>query len=163
MSGQKDLKSTDELIEAILRNRREMTLPDNVDFNFDRVIDAERDYWHIRKLAHVFVKEVIINEAHFNDGLWEGFRLERSLKNLEEQISHVQTCPKCKQVMYYAVMAIDYINIIPKVVTREDGEKAIRYLAEKNNMTEAEFREWMDKTSAKIIKEMNETDKTKID
>jgi len=71
VADQKDCKSTDELIETILRNKREMSPPDGVDFNFDRVIDAERDYWQIRKLACVFVKEVIINEAHFNDGLWK--------------------------------------------------------------------------------------------
>lgn len=159
---QKNPKSTDDLVEAILRNKREMSPPDGVDVNFDRVLDAERDYWSIRGLAYAFVS-VIINNAHINDGLWKRFKLERSLKDLEEQINHVQDCPKCKQVMNQAVMAINYINIIPRIVTREDGEKALKYLAEKNNMSEAEFREWINKASDQIIKEMNDTDKSKTD
>ena len=162
MTGQNGLKSTDELVEAILRNKREMSPPNGVTFNLDMVIDAERDYWHIRELAYGFIR-VIINKAHVRDGLWKRFKLERILKDLEEQINHAQSCSMCKQVMIQAFMAIDYISMIPRIVTREDGEKAIKYLAEKNNMTEAEFREWMDKTSDRIIKEMNEDDKTKTD
>lgn len=161
MSEQKSRKSIEELIETILRNKIEMTLPDGVvwDSMIDRIIDAERDYWQVRKLAHEFVN-VIIEKAHINDGFWKRLKLVRSLKDLEEQINHVQACPECTQVMNQAVMAINYINIIPRIVTREDGEKALKYLAEKNNMTEAEFREWMDKTSKRIIKEMNKTNKT---
>lgn len=162
MAEQKDRQGTAELIEAILRNKREMSHPDSIGFNFDRVIDAERDYWHIRELAYTFVS-VIINKAHVSDGLWKRFRLERSLKDLEEQINHAQACPKCKQVMNQAVMAINYINMISRVVTMEDGEKALKHLAEKNNMTEDEFRAWMNKTSDKIIKKMNETDEPKTD
>lgn len=166
MAEQDGHKSTDELIEAILRNKREMSLPDGVDFNFDRVMDAERDYWHIRKLSWAFVR-VILDTAHAGDGLWKRFKLARSLKNMEEEMGHVQVCPKCKEVMHHAAMAMNYvnnyINILPGVVTREDGEKAIKHLAEKNNMTEAEFREWMNKTSDRIMKEMNGADKTKTD
>lgn len=166
MTEQTGLKSTGELIEAILKNKREMSLPDGVGIALnsmvDRVIGAERDYWHIRELAYAFVS-VIINKAHVADGLWKRSKLVRSLKNLEEEINHAQACPKCKKVMNQAVMAIGYINIIPRIVTREDGEKALKHLAEKNNMTEAEFREWMNKTSDKIIREMNEADKPKTD
>ena len=162
MTEQKGRKSTDELIEAILRNKREMSPPGGVDFNFDRVIDAGKDYWHIRGLAYEFIS-VIINKAHVDEGLWTRFKLVRSLNDLEKKINHTQTCPKCKQIMNWAVMAINYINIIPRIVTREDGEKAIKYLAEKNNMTEAEFRKWMNETSNRILKEMKEADKPKTD
>ena len=162
MTEQKKPRNTDELIEAILKNKREMSPPDGIDFNFDRVLDAERDYWKIRELSYDFIN-VIIEKAHVKDGLWKRFKLERSLKDLEEQINHVQACPECKKVMVLAFMAINYINMVPRVVTREDYEKAIKYLAEKNNMTEPEFREWMNKISYKVIKEMNEADKSKTD
>ena len=51
-------------------------------------------------------------------------------------------------------------NTSPRVVSREEGERAIKFLAKQNNMTEAEFREGVNKTGNEIIKKMNEDDKT---
>ncbi len=62
----------------------------------------------------------------------------------------------------YPFLGVTYRDQHPPV-SREDAKKAIRYLAEKNNMTEAEFREWMNMTSDGIIREMNKTDKVKSD
>ena len=147
--------------EAIRENQEAVTVPGGVDFNqaLKAMADADKKYWTERELAYGFIR-VILDKAHENDGWLEWFKLERSIKGLEAQINHSQGCPKCKRVVEHAVGAIDYINMVPRAVTLEDGEKALRSLAKKNCMSVEDFRAWIDATSDKVIKEMNEGDKT---
>ena len=86
--------------------------------------------------------------------------MERSFKSLEDEINHLHNCPRCKEAISQAVRAIEYLKIAPRIVTIEDGEKALRHLAVINNMTPEEFRVWMDNTSDRVIEEMNGKDKT---
>ena len=154
----KGFRSDEERLESIRRTQEMMKDPEGLDY--EKMIREPWDNYHIeRGLAYGFIR-VILDKAHENDGWIEWFKLERSIKDLEAQINHSRGCPKCKRVVERVVGAIDYINMAPRVVTLEDGEKAIRYLAERNNMSVEDFRTWMDATSDKVIKKMNNGDKT---
>lgn len=117
---------------------------------------ADQDEFRL-ELAYGFAR-VILGTVHRKDGWWSRLKMERSFKSLEDEINHLHNCPRCKQVIDHAVKAVEYLKIILRVVTREDAEKAIKRLAEKNKMTEEDFRKWIDETVDRVIKEMDKAD-----
>ena len=160
VADQNQFRNDNEVLEAIGKSQERMKEPEG--FNFEETLKESLDSFHTeRRLAYEFAR-VILDTAHLKDGWWSRLKLERSFKGLEDQIDHLQNCPRCKQVMGHAVKAIEYLKIVlsitPMIVTREDAEKAIKCLAEKNKMTEADFRNWMNETGDRVIKEMNKTD-----
>ena len=154
MPDQNAFKSDEECLEAIRKKQELMREPKG--FNFEQILKESWDSYHTeRELAYGFAR-VIIGTTHRKDGWWSRLKIERSFRNLEDEISHLQSCSRCKRTMMdQAPKAFEYLKIVPRVVTVDDGEKALRSLAKANNMTETEFRQWFDKISKKIIREMN--------
>ncbi len=154
MAKQNWPRSDKERLESIKEVQKLSKTFDQVDVG-KIVSEAVGDYWTEREVAWGLIG-VILNKAHSTDGWIKRFKLEKTTKSLEEKMNHVRTCSKCLLIMAHAKNAIEYILTVPKAVTLQGGEKATRYLARKNKMTEAEFKEWLDKTGQSILKEMNE-------
>jgi hypothetical protein len=164
MAEQKGFRSGEERLEAITKNEEIMRASKG--FSLEKMLEVVREYdigYRTRRLLAYGFSRAIIGIAHREDSWWSCLKMKISFKSLKNRINHLQSCPKCKEVIVNVGNVMDYIKIVPGVVSLEDGKKAIRYLAKKNNMTEAEFREWMNTTSGSIIKEMNEADKPKSD
>ena len=158
MTDQNGFRSDEEVLEAIRRTQEMMTDPKGLDY--DKMVRESCNNFHTElELAYGFAR-VILDTVHRKDSWWSRLKMERSLKNLEDWVNHLHNCPRCKEAISRAVGAIEYLKIPPRIVTIEDGEKALRYLAEKNNMTVDEFRAWMNKTSEEVIRKMNDKDKT---
>lgn len=158
VTDQNEFRNDEEILEAIRKSQERMRGPEGL--NFEEVLGESLNSFHTeRELAYGFAR-VILGTVHREDGWWSRLKMERSFKSLEDEINHLHNCSRCKQAMGHAVKAVEYLKIAPRVVTREDAEKAIKYLAEKNNMTEEDFKKWMDEIGDRVIKEMNAKDKT---
>lgn len=157
MPNQNGFKNDAERLEALRKTQERMKGPEGL--NYEEIIRESLDNFHTeRELAYGFAR-VILGTTHREDNWWSRLKMERSFRSLEDEISHLQSCPRCKLIiMDHAPKAVEYLKIvpgIPRVVTLEDAEKALRRLAKINNMTEAELREWFDKIDKKIIREIN--------
>jgi hypothetical protein len=106
-----------------------------------------------------FIKK-IVELAHQDMGWWKKYKLLRSLSYPYFMWQHIQECNDCRPVLGEALRQVEIFTesslIPPEIVAREDGEKALRYLAYINNMNEQDFRKWVDETSDRVIKKINQ-------
>lgn len=160
MSDLDGFRSDEERLEAIEKSGERMCGPKGVDFDeLQKKIMSNCEPIFKAQIAFDRFLESIIVQGHSLKSFFKWWRLMRSLPSVYLMRQHVQHCEDCKPVLREALRQVEIFSqmtlIPPRIVTKEDGERAAEYLAKINGMTKEEFWRWTRNVSDRVIQDMN--------